>query len=67
MVTSPAAFEAVKKALEAAGLKPLQAEVTMRPANRVAVTGEAAEQLQKLIDALEDLDDTQDVYHNADL
>ena len=67
VVTSPAAFEAVKKALEAAGLKPLQAEVTMRPANRVAVTGEAAEQLQKLIDALEDLDDTQDVYHNADL
>ena len=67
VITPPAAFEAVKKALEAAGMKPLQAEVTMRPANRVAVVGEAAEQLQKMLDALEALDDVQDVYHNAAL
>lgn len=67
VITPPAAFETVKKALEAAGLKPMQAEVTMRPANRVAVTGEAAEQLQKMLDALEALDDVQDVYHNAAL
>lgn len=67
VLTAPAAFAAVKKALEAAGLKPLQAEVTMRPANRVAVEGEAAEQLQKMLDALEGLDDVQDVYHNAAL
>lgn len=67
VITPPAAFEAVKKALEAAGLKALQAEVTMRPANRVAVTGEVAEQLQKMLDALEDLDDSQAVFHNADL
>ena len=67
VITPPTAFEAVKKALEAAGLKPLQAEVTMRPANRVAVEGELAEQLQKMVDALEDLDDSQDVYHNAAL
>jgi YebC/PmpR family DNA-binding regulatory protein len=67
VITPPAAFEAVKKALEAADLKPLQAEVTMRPANRVAVSGEVSEALQKMLDALEDLDDTQDVYHNADL
>jgi YebC/PmpR family DNA-binding regulatory protein len=67
VLTSPAHFEPVKKALEAAGLKPLQAEVTMRPANRVAVSGEVAEALQKMLDALESLDDTQDVYHNADL
>ena len=39
----------------------------MRPANRVAVQGEVAEQLQKMIDMLEDLDDSQSVYHNADL
>ena len=65
VVTSPTAFEAVKKALIVAGLKPLQAEVTMRPANRVAVTGETAEQLQKMLDALEGLDDSQEVYHNA--
>ncbi|MES2682910.1 MAG: YebC/PmpR family DNA-binding transcriptional regulator, partial [Pseudomonadota bacterium] len=67
VITSPAAYEAVKKALEAAGLKPLQAEVTMRPANRVAVAGEVAEHLQKMIDMLDDLDDSQAVYHNADL
>jgi len=67
VITPPAAFETVKKALDAAGLKALQAEVTMRPANRVAVAGEVAEQLQKMLDALEDLDDSQAVYHNADL
>jgi len=67
VITAPAAFEAVKKALEAAGFKALQAEVTQRPANRVAVEGEAAEQLQKMLDALEALDDVQDVYHNAAL
>jgi YebC/PmpR family DNA-binding regulatory protein len=67
VLTQPAQFEAVKKALVAAGLVPLQAEVTMRPANRVAVTGEQAQQLQKMLDLLEDLDDTQTVYHNADL
>ena len=67
VLTSPASFEAVKKALVAAKLEPLQAEVTMRPANRVAVTGDVAEQLQKMLDLLEDLDDAQAVYHNADL
>lgn len=67
VITPPAAFEAVKKAMEAAGLKALQAEVTMRPANRVAVAGEGAEQLQKMLDLLEGLDDSQAVYHNADL
>ena len=65
VLTRPAQFEAVKKALEAAGLKPLQAEVTMRPANRVAVASDAAEPLQKMLDALEGLDDAQAVFHNA--
>jgi YebC/PmpR family DNA-binding regulatory protein len=67
VLTSPANFETVKAKLEAAGLKPIEAEVVMRPSNRVAVTGEAAETLQTLLDWLEELDDVQEVYHNADL
>lgn len=60
-------FEAVKKALTAAGLKPLRVDVVMRPANRVAVSGDVAETLHDLLEWLEELDDVQDVYHNADL
>src|SRR5882757_6654962 len=67
VLTSPANFETVKAKLEAAGLKALEADVVMRPSNRVAVEGEAAETLQALLDWLEELDDVQDVYHNADL
>ena len=58
---------AVKNALEAAGLQAEVAEVTMRPENTIELTGEDAERMQKLLDVLEDLDDVQDVYHNADL
>ena len=65
VITAPAAFEAVKNALEAAGLKPEVAEVTMRPENTIELTGEDAAKMQKLLDALEDLDDVQDVFHNA--
>jgi YebC/PmpR family DNA-binding regulatory protein len=61
----PAGFEAVKAALEAAGLKPEVAEVTWRAENPVDVTGEDATRMQKLLDAIEDLDDVQDVFHNA--
>jgi YebC/PmpR family DNA-binding regulatory protein len=60
-------FEAVKNALEAAGLKPEVAEVTMRAENPIELTGEDAAKMQKLLDVLEDLDDVQDVYHNASL
>ena len=60
-------FEAVKKALEAAGLKPDMAEVTMRAENTVALTGDDAARMQKLLDILEDLDDVQDVFHNAEI
>ena len=60
-------FEAVKKALEAAGLQAELAEVTMRADNSIELTGESAHKMQKLLDVLEDLDDTQAVYHNADL
>jgi YebC/PmpR family DNA-binding regulatory protein len=58
-------FEAVKAALEGAGLKPEVAEVTMRAENNVDLAGEDAVRMQKLLDVLEDLDDTQEVFHNA--
>ena len=67
VLTAIGDFEAVKNALEAAGLKPDAAEITMRAENTVDVTGEDAARMQKLLDVLEDLDDVQDVYHNAAL
>ena len=60
-------FEAVKNALEAAGLKAEIAEVTMRADNMIDMAGNEAARMQKLLDVLEDLDDTQDVFHNASL
>lgn len=60
-------FETVKNALEAAGLKPEVAEVTMRADNTIEMSGQDAAKMQRLLDVLEDLDDTQDVFHNADL
>ncbi len=67
VLTAPGDFEAVKNALEAAGLKPEVAEVTMRPENTIELSGDDAAKMQKLLDALEDLDDVQDVFHNAGL
>jgi YebC/PmpR family DNA-binding regulatory protein len=67
VLCAPAEFEAVKKALEAAGLSPEVAEVTMRAENTVALAGDDAVKMQKIIDALEDMDDVQNVYHNAEL
>ncbi|WP_423932985.1 YebC/PmpR family DNA-binding transcriptional regulator [Comamonas sp. 23] len=67
VLTAPSEFEAVRNALEAAGFKPEVAEVTMRPENTVDLDEEGAAKMQKLLDALEDLDDVQDVYHNAAL
>jgi YebC/PmpR family DNA-binding regulatory protein len=67
VITAPADFEAVKNALEAAGLKPEVAEVTMRPENTIDLSGEDAAKMQRLLDVLEDLDDVQDVFHNAAL
>ena len=60
-------YEAVKAALEAAGFKPEIAEVTMRGENTIALTGEDAERMQKLLDVIEDLDDVQAVFHNAEM
>ena len=67
VLTTYANFEAVKNALEAAGLKPEMAEVTMRPENPIELTGDDAVRMQKLLDVLEELDDTQNIYHNAEI
>lgn len=67
VLTAPADFEAVKNALEAAGLTPEVAEVTMRAENTIELTGDDAAKMQKLLDMIEDLDDVQEVYHNAAL
>ena len=58
-------FETVKNALEAAGLTPEVAEVTMRADNMIEMSEADAAKMQRLLDILEDLDDTQDVFHNA--
>jgi len=65
VLTSPADFEMVKNALEAAGLNAEMAEVTMRAENTVDMVGDDAAKMQKLLDILEDLDDVQNVFHNA--
>ena len=67
VLTAPDSFAAVKAAMEAAGLKPALAEVTMRADNDIAVGGETAQQVAKLLAWLEDLDDVQAVYSNAEL
>jgi transcriptional/translational regulatory protein YebC/TACO1 len=67
VLTAPAAFEPVKHALEAKSLKPEVAEVTWRPENTIALAGEEGARMQKLLDMLEDLDDVQDVFHNAEI
>ena len=67
VLTPYTGFEAVKNALEAAGLKAEIAEVTMRADNMIDLAGLEAARMQKLLDVLEDLDDTQDVFHNASI
>ena len=67
VLTAYADFETVKNALEAAGLTPEMAEVTMRAENPIELTGEDAARMQKLLDVLEELDDTQNIYHNAEI
>ena len=65
VVCTPADFHAVQAALEKAGLKPAAAEVTMKAATEISLAGDDAARMRKLLDVLEDLDDTQDVFHNA--
>ncbi|MFD0913832.1 YebC/PmpR family DNA-binding transcriptional regulator [Methylophilus luteus] len=65
VITAPNDFVTVKEALEAAGLKAVMAQVTMKPLNEVVFTGDDAVKMQKILDMLEDLDDVQDVYTSA--
>jgi YebC/PmpR family DNA-binding regulatory protein len=65
VITSPNDLAQVKEALEKAGFKPEFGDVTMKPENEVEFTGEDAVKMQKLLDALESLDDVQEVYTTA--
>ena len=65
VITPPNDFVTVKEAMEAAGLKAMVAEVIMKPNMETLFTGEDAVKMQKILDALEDLDDVQDVYTTA--
>jgi YebC/PmpR family DNA-binding regulatory protein len=67
VLCAPAEFEVVKNALQAAGLNAEVAEVTWRADNAIALGGEDGAKMQKLLDAIEDLDDVQDVFHNAEI
>jgi len=67
VLAAPESFESVKAAMEAAGLPAELGEVTMRADNDVAVSGETGEQVSKLLAWLEDLDDVQAVYSNAEI
>lgn len=65
VITSPSDFLTVKEAMEAAGLKAVMAEITMKPNMETIFTGDDAVKMQKILDTLEDLDDVQDVYTTA--
>ena len=65
VITPPNDFIAIKEAMEAAGLKAVMAEVMMKPSIETLFTGDDAVKMQKILDALEDLDDVQDVYTTA--
>jgi YebC/PmpR family DNA-binding regulatory protein len=67
VITAPQDFEAVKAGLEKAGLKPGIAEVTMKPSIEVSLSGEEAAKMRRLLDALENLDDVQEVHTTAAL
>ncbi len=67
VLTAYADFEAVRNAMEAASLKPDVAEVTMRAENPIQLSAEDGVRMQKLLDVLEELDDVQEIYHNAEM
>jgi len=67
VITAPFEFTKIRAALETAGLKPELAEVTMRPETDIDLDADQSEAMQKLLDALENLDDVQSVYTNATL
>jgi transcriptional/translational regulatory protein YebC/TACO1 len=67
VICAPADFEAGRGAIEAAGIAIAEAEITMLPASYIALEGKEAEQMVRLMDMLEDNDDVQKVYTNADI
>ena len=67
IITAPEAFDAVEKALADNNIEADHASITMIPENTIKLTGEDAEKMERFIDALDEIDDVQDVYHNAEL
>ncbi|CAG0908749.1 unnamed protein product [Darwinula stevensoni] len=67
VLCAPNDFEAIQTAFAQAGLKAELAQITMRAENTIELSEEEAQKMQKLLDALEEQDDVQDVYHNAEL
>jgi len=67
VLTTPESYQAVRDAMEKANLKPDASEITMRAENDISLSGETAQSVAKLLDWLEDIDDVQNVYSNADL
>ena len=67
IITTPEAFDAVEKALADNNIETEHASITMVPENTIKLTGEDAEKMERFVDALDELDDVQDVYHNAEL
>ena len=67
VLTAPEAFVSVKEAMIAASFEPEQAEVTMRAENTLSLDRDEAEKMIRMIDVLEELDDVQEVYSNADI
>ncbi len=65
--TTPEAFGTVKDALDGASLEAVNAEVTMVPSTKAELDAETAPKFLRLIDNLEDHDDVQEVYHNAEI
>ena len=65
--TAPEDYDAVESALAEANIETEVSKITMVPDSNVSLEGEAAEKMQRLLDALDELDDVQDVYHNAEL
>jgi len=67
VIVAPDAFESLKDALETAGFVPANAAISMEPSTTVPIEGDAAESMLRLTDALEELDDVQNVYSNFDI
>jgi len=67
VITEPGDFDAIKEAIDTASISYIDAEVTMLPQNTTNLTGKEAEQMMRLMEMLEDCDDVQKVYTNADI